>query len=105
MGSSNDSKAATSIKDMFRKGEKSKENKSIIQSPKKDKLTDVGCGFKMTKPLPDVFTEAKIHISDGVNDAKKLKRYLIAYGGIFVEDFQLSEATHIIFPDDCHKIN
>merc|ERR1712198_515412 len=85
---SNDSKATTSIKDMFRKGETSKDSKSIVQSPKKDK-----------------FTEAKIHFSDGMDDEEKLKRYLIAYGGIIVEDFQLSDATHIIFPDDCPKIN
>ena len=54
-------KQKTTIADMFKKEKKSKETETVIKSPDKN-MVDVGFGHKTSKPLPDVFTDVKIHI-------------------------------------------
>jgi len=101
----NNEKQTTTIADMFKKGEKSKElSKSVIKSPKKEEKVDVGCGFATSKPLPDVFDDLKIHICDNVKDVNNLKRYSVAYGADVIEDHDLSEATHIVYNEKSDKI-
>ena len=46
--------------------------------------------------LPSIFTGAKIIICDDIEDKKKLKRYIIAYDGVIIPEYQKSEATHVI---------
>ena len=81
------------IATMFSKGKQS----TIKDSVKQSKLTSLGFGYSTTNPLPDVFAGMKIHISDQVKEKAKLERYLISYGGRTVEDYQLSQATHIVY--------
>ena len=86
------SKPQTSIADMFSKGEKSK------KSPVKRKRVDVGFGYSTSSPLPDVFTDVRVYLDDGLEDAETLQRYLEAYGGEAVSE--QSQATHIVYPDE-----
>ena len=89
---SSSSKPQTSIAEMFSKGEKSK------KSPVKKKRVDIGFGYSTSQPLPDVFTEVRVYLDDGVEDAETLQRYLEAYGGEVVSE--QSQATHVIYPDE-----
>ena len=61
-------------------------------------MTEVGFGHSTSNPLPDVFTSVKAHIKEGVKDAARLERYLIAYGGSTEPEYRLSETTHVIYP-------
>ena len=99
------SKPQTSVADMFSRGEKSKENQKEKEKSKEKreskkspaKKKSVGFGWSTSNPLPDVFTEVRVHLVDGVEDAETLGRYLEAYGGELVSE--QSEATHVVYPD------
>ena len=48
-------------------------------------------------PLPNLFSKLQVYVhSESVERAKELRRYLIAYDAAVVNEYQLSEATHII---------
>ena len=101
------SKQQTSVADMFSKGEKSKaSDPSVVTTPKRAaKKVDVGCGYSTSNPLPDVFIGVKLHMVAGVEDAKSLERYVVAYGGQLIGDHQRDEATHVLYPDKkCKRI-
>ena len=95
------SKPQTSVADMFSRGEKSKEKAKSKEKEKSKKSPakkkSVGFGWSTSNPLPDVFTEVRVHLVDGVEDAETLGRYLEAYGGELVPE--QSEATHVVYPD------
>ena len=111
------SKPQSSVADMFSRGEKNKEkqkerreskdkekSKERRESKEKEKSKrspakkkSVGFGWSTSSPLPDVFTEVRVHLVEGVEDAETLGRYLEAYGGELVPE--QSEATHIVYPD------
>jgi len=108
------------IKDMFKRDSKQGiknekvEDKPLLKSPKKSndkpsipkqldkkqpKLTELGFGYSSTSPLPDVFPHAKVYLQPGVvNAAEEYERHLVAYGGTALPDYQLSEATHVVYP-------
>ena len=101
------SKQQTSVADMFSKGEKSKaSDPSVVTTPKRAvKKVYVGCGYSTSNPLPDVLIGVKLHMVAGVEEAKSLGRYVIAYGGRLIGDHQLDEATHVLYPDKiCKRI-
>nr|XP_039250654.1 DNA ligase 3-like isoform X2 [Styela clava] len=61
--------------------------------------------------LHDVFTDMKFAISSSVKDQEKMKRYIVAFDGDIVEDYDVSSATHTIgkidsddIPSDCKTL-
>lgn len=46
--------------------------------------------------LPDVFTDVKVYIPKNFEDYEKLARFVIAFNGEIVSEFQKSLATHIV---------
>jgi O-acetyl-ADP-ribose deacetylase (regulator of RNase III) len=50
--------------------------------------------------LPDVFDDVKVVLLDGVAKIDKMKRYVIAFGGEVLPEFQSASAaaTHIVYP-------
>ncbi|XP_077970658.1 DNA ligase 3-like isoform X2 [Styela clava] len=61
--------------------------------------------------LHDVFTDMKFAISSSVKDQEKMKRYIVAFDGDIVENYDVSSATHTIgeinsddIPSDCKKL-
>jgi len=111
-----------SIAEMFKKDSKKgikreKDDKPIIESPKKTKdqptiskhfepkakkqakMTDLGFGYSTSNPLPDVFLDVKAYLKPGLENASLLERHFVAFGGVLQPDFRLSEATHIVYPE------
>ncbi|CAB3976556.1 DNA ligase 3 [Paramuricea clavata] len=46
--------------------------------------------------LPSIFTGTKIIIGDDIEDSKKLRRYIIAYDGLIIPEYQRNKATHVV---------
>ncbi|XP_028393630.1 DNA ligase 3-like [Dendronephthya gigantea] len=46
--------------------------------------------------LPSIFHGTKIFIEDDVKDTRKLKRYIVAYDGLMMCEYERSQATHIV---------
>lgn len=55
--------------------------------------------------MSNVFTDMKFHIAPDVRDFEKMKRYVIAYDGDIVEDYDISSATHIVGDVDSKDIS
>ncbi|TRY78644.1 hypothetical protein TCAL_13609 [Tigriopus californicus] len=53
--------------------------------------------------LPDLFVDMKIRLVEGVSLPKKMERFVVAYGGEILSDFQVGEATHVIYPKGSRK--
>ncbi|KAJ7393415.1 DNA ligase 3 [Desmophyllum pertusum] len=54
------------------------------------------CSTSKKKGLKDVFHGLTIFLSKDLEDLAKLKRYIIAYDGDLVEEFEKPSATHIV---------
>lgn len=52
------------------------------------------------KALPNVFTGAKIYLPESIADIKVLKRYVVAFDGELVPEFNKLTATHAVMPKD-----
>ena len=91
------------IAEMFSKGNPSKDSEKQTTSSQ-SKLTALGFGYSTAHVLPDVFVGLKVHVSGDVKDKVQLERFLISYGGKVLAEYQLSEATHIVYSKTTSKM-
>lgn len=61
-----------------------------------NELPSAGLRHPTKNPLPDIFIGIQVGIPDTVPKVADMKRYIIAYGGDVLPDYQASEATHLV---------
>merc|ERR1719341_2298997 len=79
--------------------EKVKVKKSRKRKADEDLKVDVGHGFVTSNPLPDVFPGVKVVMMEGLRRRDTLERFFVAFGGKLLPASQISEATHVIYPE------
>ena len=99
--STSESSRNRNIADMF-KGKSSQDTEKQT-TPRQTKLTEIGFGYSTANVLPDVFVGMKVHVSGDVEDKVQLERYLVSYGGRVLAEYQLAEATHIVYSQSTSK--
>ncbi|KAK3581407.1 hypothetical protein CHS0354_016266 [Potamilus streckersoni] len=70
--------------------------KSSCSSPNSKSQTD--------KSLMNIFSGAKIYLPSDMADFKTLKRFILAFDGDLVADFDKASATHAIVSNDSEKV-
>ncbi|XP_076451969.1 DNA ligase 3-like [Babylonia areolata] len=87
-------------RDKFYHPPKSSSKASEVASPAKGSLASKPSSGASTassdKKLPDTFHGCKIILPDSTSDYKKLKRYIIAFDGDLLPDYETHAATHIV---------
>jgi DNA ligase-3 len=56
--------------------------------------------FDSFQHLADVFTGLRIYLPESVEKYKELRRYIIAFDGELIKEYDVSNATHIVADDD-----
>jgi len=79
----------------FKESSPHSEKNLDVASPKKKRRTEIGHGYKVLQPLPDVFTNFKINISSDCPNLDLLCRTVTGYGGVVLQN--PDQATHIVY--------
>jgi len=76
-------------------GERSKKDSDTPSSSKKKRRTEIGHGYKVLDPLPDVFNNLKINFNSDCPNLDMLRRTVTGYGGVVLQ--HPDQATHIVY--------
>ncbi|GAB1605965.1 DNA ligase 3 [Argonauta hians] len=60
-------------------------------------------GSSASDSLPSVFQNLKIYLPESIESYKKLKRFIIAFDGEVLPEYDISNATHIIIAKDINE--